>query len=74
MRFGTSYTAELDDVWMIGFEDLNLGDADFDDLVAVVSRPQALNLVAAPLPGAGLLLFSGLVTLIGSRVRRSNVS
>jgi hypothetical protein len=73
--FGFNYLAELDNVWMIAFEDLNLGDADYTDLVAIVSRPYALNYsqepVHAPLPGAFVLLFSGLTAIAGLRARRS---
>jgi hypothetical protein len=67
-RFGTDYSTSLDDVWMIAFEDLNLGDADYNDLVAIVSRPHDLNPV--PVPGAALLLFSGLAAAVGPRLRR----
>ena len=55
-KFGTDYRADADDLWMIAFEDLNLGDADYTDLVAIVSRPAELNPV--PLPASGLL-FAG---------------
>jgi hypothetical protein len=37
--YGIEHAVGLDDVWLIAFEDLNLGDADYTDLVAVVSRP-----------------------------------
>lgn len=57
-RFGTDYHAGIDDVWMIAFEDLNLGDADYTDLVAVIARPAELNPV--PLPASGLLLASAI--------------
>jgi hypothetical protein len=67
-RFGTDYSTSLDDVWMIAFEDLNLGDADYNDLVAIVSRPHDLNPV--PVPGAALMLFSGLAAAVGPRLRR----
>jgi len=57
-QFGTDYHAGIDDVWMIAFEDLNLGDADYTDLVAVIARPGDLNPV--PVPAAGVLLASAL--------------
>ena len=58
--FDTDYTAADDDVWLIGFEERNLGDADFNDLVAVISRPGELNPQDVPSPGAALLMVSGL--------------
>ena len=69
--FGTDYTDGLDQVWMIAFEDLNLGDADYNDLIAIVARPHALNLNPVPLPGAAVLLFSGLAAVIGIGKRRT---
>lgn len=65
LQYGTQYTAGLDDVWMIAFEDLNLGDADFTDLVAVVSRP--VELTPVPIPPTALLLFSALLPVAGCR-------
>jgi hypothetical protein len=70
-NYGTNYTAGLDDIWMIAFEDLNLGDADYTDLVAVVARPSYLNPAPVPLPGAAVLLFSGLASIAGCRALRS---
>ena len=71
LLFETEYSVGLDEVWMIAFEGLNLGDADYTDLVAVVARPFELNPVAVPLPGAALLLLSGLVAVTGFRISRS---
>ena len=68
-QLGTFYTSGVDDVWLIAFEELNLGDADYNDLVAVVSRPADLNPI--PAPGAALLMFSGLAGVVGMRLRRS---
>lgn len=65
-QFGTRYSAGMDDLWMIAFEELNLGDADYNDLVAVVSRPALQH---APIPGAVVLMFSGLATFVGLRRR-----
>lgn len=65
---GTNYSTAKDDVWMVGFEE-HSWDADFNDLVAVVSRPSELN--AVPLPGAALMLFSGLAAVVGMRIHRS---
>jgi hypothetical protein len=60
-KFETNYNAAIDDVWMIAFEDLNLGDADYNDLVAVIARPGDLNPV--PVPASGVLLISALGTM-----------
>ncbi len=60
LLFGTDYTADTNDVWLIGFEELNIGDADFNDLVAVVSRTSEV-----PLPGAAIMFASGLVLVVG---------
>jgi len=70
--YGVEYSAGLDDVWLIAFEDLNLGDADYTDLVAVVSRPSELNStpVPTPLPAAVWLLGSGILGIAGLRKRR----
>jgi hypothetical protein len=57
-QYDTNYSADRDDVWMIAFEDLNLGDADYNDLVAVIARPENLN--AVPLPASALLFMSAL--------------
>ncbi len=65
--FDTDYTAAADDVWLIGFEERNLGDADFNDLVAVISRPGELNPQDVPSPGAAILFISGLVLVVGRR-------
>jgi hypothetical protein len=65
--YGTSYDAGVDQVWMIAFEDLNLGDADYTDLVAVISKPVELNPV--PLPGTVVLLSSALAGLTIRRRR-----
>ena len=70
-RFGTSYDAKLDQVWMLAFEGLNLGDADYTDLVAVVSRPSDLNPV--PLPGT-VLLFGSAVAGLAAAYRRGRSS
>ncbi len=67
-QYLTDYSTSHYDVWMIAFESLNLGDADFNDLVAVVSRPLAA--VHTPVPGAALLLFSGLAAAVGLRPSR----
>lgn len=66
-QFGTDYNAVADRVWMIAFEDLNLGDADYTDLVAVVAKPKELNVTAAPVPGAIWLFGSVLGGLAGGR-------
>ena len=66
-RFGTEYQAGVDDLWMIAFEGFNLGEADYTDLVAVIARPG--ELIATPIPGAGLLLFSAFIGLAGFRRR-----
>ena len=69
--YSTSFDIDNDEVWMIAFEDLNLGDADYDDLVAIVSKPaeiQAQN--HAPIPGSVLLAFSGMMAIIVPRIRR----
>ena len=70
--YGIEYTAGLDDVWLIAFEDLNLGDADYTDLVAVVSRPAELNSapIPTPVPAAVWLLGSGLLGVAGLRKRK----
>jgi len=70
-QFGTSYSAALDDVWLIGFEE-HSWDADFNDLMAVVSRPAELNSapLPTPVPGAVWLLGSGLVGLAGLKRRK----
>ena len=68
-QFGTDYHAGIDDVWMIAFEDLNLGDADYTDLVAVIARPGNLNPV--PVPAAGVLLASALGGMACLRRRRA---
>jgi hypothetical protein len=67
-RYGTHYTAASDDLWVIAFESMNLGDADYNDFVAVVSRPAELN--PLPVPGTALLMIGGLVSTMGYGLRR----
>ena len=67
-QFGTQYQANIDEVWMIAFEDLNLGDADYTDLVAVITRPG--ELVPTPIPATGVLLASACAGLAGLRRRQ----
>jgi hypothetical protein len=67
-QYLTDYTISTHDVWLIAFESLNLGNADFNDLVAVVSSPS--KSADTPAPGAALLLLSGLAVAVGPRLRR----
>jgi hypothetical protein len=67
-QYLTDYSASTCDVWLIAFESLNPGNADYNDLVAIVSRPHAA--IHTPVPGAALMLFSGLVAVVGVRPRR----
>lgn len=67
-QFDTYYQAGVDDVWMIAFEDLNLGDADYTDLVAVIARSADVN--AVPIPGTGLLMAGAIAGLAGIRRRQ----
>ncbi|BBO79012.1 hypothetical protein DSCW_64290 [Desulfosarcina widdelii] len=70
--YGIEYNVGLDDVWLIAFEDLNLGDADYTDLVAVVSCPSQLNSapIPTPMPGAVWFLGSGILGIAGLRKRK----
>lgn len=70
--YGTAYDAAVDQVWMIAFEDLNLGNADYTDLVAVMAKPAAIN--ATPVPASVLLLGSGFAGLAAWRRRRNSHS
>ena len=70
-QYNTGYSAALDDVWLIAFESFNPRRGDYNDLVAIVSRPHELNPV--PVPGAALLLFSGLAAAVVPRLRRRAV-
>lgn len=52
----------LSGMYIIGFNDNTWGDRDFDDMLVAVSP--------APLPGAAVMLFSGLLGLVGLRRRQ----
>ena len=59
--------ADLDHFWMFTMDTLTLGDLDLDVLVAILMRPTETNPVPTPIPGAALLLASGLVAVMGTR-------
>ncbi len=70
--FGTHFAeagaGNLEAVWLFGFEDQNLGDADYNDLVAAVSVSAAPSPI--PVPGSLLLLLSPLAAVGGRRLLR----